>query len=96
MIAMQELTYRIIGFNADAYRRLVDLGLRTPKNLSRFTSEPEKVLHAMYGKDVEDSPTNKPNKKTVEKWCKKAGEYLGIFPWLETIEAIGSEAIGSE
>ena len=96
MITMQELTYKIIEFNADAYRRLVDLGLCTPKNLSRFTSEPEKVLSAMYGEDFGEFPPNKPNKKAVEKWCEKAEEYLGTFPWLETIEAIGSEAIGSE
>ena len=96
MITMQELTYRFIGFNADAYGRLVNLGLCPPKKLSCFASEPEKVLHAMYGEDGIDSPTDKPNKKAVEKWCKKAKEYLGIFPWLETIEAIGSEAIGSK
>jgi len=77
--------------------RLVDLGLFTPKNLSCFISDPEKVLSAMYVEDFGESPLINPTtKKGVEKWCEKAEEYLGTFPWLETIEAIGSEAIGSE
>ena len=50
----------------------------------------------MYGEDVGDSPTDRPRKETVEEWCKNAEKYLGTFPWLETIEAIGSEAVDSE
>ena len=86
MITMQELTYRIIGFNADGYGRLVERGLCTPKNLSHFTSGPENVLHAMYGEDIGESPADKHKEEEVETWCQKANQYVGKFPWLETIE----------
>ena len=70
MITMQELTNRFIGFNSDAYGQLMNLGLCPPKKLSCFASELEKVLHAMYGEDGIDSPTDKRNKKAVKKWCR--------------------------
>ena len=86
MITMQEITYKVIVLNNDVYSRFVGRGLCNPKNLSHFTSGPENVLHAMYGEDVGELPADKHKEEEVETWCQKANQYVGKFPWLETIE----------